>query len=239
MSNTYFQFKQFIIHQESCAMKVCTDACLFGAWMAGKVVGGQMAVDSVLDIGAGTGLLSLMIAQQSAARIDAVELDKHAATQASDNFELSKWKERLQLIQGDIKTLHLGKKYDLIISNPPFFENDLKSADTQRNLALHSNELSLPELLAAIKKHLAENGKFAVLLPYHRKIEFEKLALEEGFFVEEEISVKQTPAHNFFRMMFLFGKEACVAKTDSLTIRDGEQYTSEFIDLLREYYLKL
>jgi tRNA1Val (adenine37-N6)-methyltransferase len=141
-----------------------------------------MAVDSVLDIGTGTGLLSLMIAQKSNARIDAVELDEHAAQQAAENFELSNWKERLQVIQGDIKTVHLGKKYDFIISNPPFFENDLKSPDAQRNLALHSQELGLDELFSAIKKHWLINGKFAVLLPYHRKEAFRSLALEEGFF---------------------------------------------------------
>ncbi|MES2372934.1 MAG: methyltransferase [Bacteroidota bacterium] len=239
MSNTYFQFKQFIIHQQNCAMKVCTDACLFGAWIAGKVGGGQMAVDSVLDIGTGTGLLGLMIAQRSNAKIDAVELDEPAAQQAAENFELSNWREKLQVIQGDIRTVHLGKNYDLIISNPPFFENDLKSPDAQRNLALHSQELGLDELLATVKKQLTDNGKFAVLLPYHRKETFIKLALGEGFFVEEETSVKQTPSHNYFRIMFLFGKEPIATKRESIVIRDGEQYTSEFTDLLKDYYLKL
>lgn len=239
MSNTYFQFKQFIIHQQNCAMKVCTDACLFGAWVAGKVGRGQMAVDSALDIGTGTGLLSLMIAQRSDARIDAVELDEHAAQQAAENFELSNWGERLQVIQGDIRTVHLGKKYDLIISNPPFFENDLKSPDAQRNLALHSQELGLDELLAAAKKQLSDNGKFAVLLPYHRKEAFIKLALNEGFFFEEEVVVKQTPSHNYFRVMFLFGREPVTSKNESIVIRDREQYTSAFTELLKDYYLKL
>ncbi|MEO8172033.1 MAG: methyltransferase [Sediminibacterium sp.] len=239
MSNTYFQFKQFIIHQERSAMKVCTDACLFGAWVAEKVGRWQMSVDSVLDIGTGTGLLSLMITQKSNARIDAAELDEQAAQQAAENFELSSWKERLQVIQGDIRTLHLGKKYELIISNPPFFENDLKSTDQQRNLALHSQELSLVELLSLVNKHLSENGKFAVLLPYHRKDAFEKLAKEEGFFMEEEVCVKQTSTHNYFRVMFLFGREPVAVKKESIIIRDGEQYSSVFTELLRDYYLKL
>jgi tRNA1Val (adenine37-N6)-methyltransferase len=239
MSNTYFQFKQFIIHQENCAMKVCTDACLFGAWVAEKVGNGQMKVDSVLDIGAGTGLLSLMIAQRSDARIDAVELDEQAAQQATDNFELSNRKERLQVIQGDIRTIHLGKKYALIISNPPFFENDLKSNDAQRNLALHSQELGLEELLDVVQKQLSDHGKFAVLLPYHRKEAFTNLALAQGFFPEEEACVKQTPSHNYFRVMFLFGRQPADIKKDFIIIREREQYTSAFTKLLKDYYLKL
>ena len=239
MSNTYFQCKQFIIHQERSAMKVCTDACLFGAWIAVGVERWQMTVNSMLDIGTGTGLLSLMFAQKTVAKIDAIELDEQAAEQAAENFESSVWKERLQVIQGDARTIHLGKKYDLIISNPPFFENDLKSADAQRNLALHSRELSLQELVTVIKTHLAENGKFAVLLPWHRKDEFEKLALAEKFYLEEEVSVKQTPAHNYFRAMLLFGRTEVAAQFISIIIREEDQYTATLTDLLKDYYLKL
>jgi tRNA1Val (adenine37-N6)-methyltransferase len=217
-------------------MKVCTDACLFGAWIAGK--SGRWEIKNVLDIGTGTGLLSLMLAQKNAARIDAIELDEPAAEQAAGNFELSPWKERLQVICGDARSVHLGRKYDLIISNPPFFDNDLKSIDAQRNMALHSQELSLPELLSVIKTHLAENGRFAVLLSWHRKDTFEKLAIAEGFYLQEEISVKQTPAHAYFRTMLLFGSaEADSTQYNSLTIREREQYTSGFIDLLKDYYL--
>jgi tRNA1Val (adenine37-N6)-methyltransferase len=239
MSNTYFQFKQFTIHQERCAMKVCTDACLFGAWVSEKVGSWQLTVGSILDIGTGTGLLSLMLAQKTNAHIDSIELDEHAAEQAAENFEASSWKERLQVITGDARILHLGKKYDLIISNPPFFEHDLKSTDVQRNLALHSEELSLAELLAVIKKNISEHGKFAVLLPYHRKDAFEKLAVTEGFFLEEAVSVKQTPNHAYFRVMFLFSTAEVPVKRSDLIIREEDQYTPEFSALLKDYYLKL
>lgn len=220
-------------------MKVCTDACLFGGWVAQKVVSWQMTDSSILDIGSGTGLLSLMLAQQTVAQIDAIEMDEAAAEQAADNFEGSPWKERLQVIKGDAKLVHLGKKYALIISNPPFFENDLKSEDAKRNLALHSEELSLQELLSIIKSHLAVNGKFAVLLPYHRKDVFIQLAKNEGFFLEEVVSVKQTPKHTFFRVMLLFSaiNESVIER--EIIIREGESYTNEFIDLLKDYYLKL
>lgn len=220
-------------------MKVCTDACLFGGWIS-KIVGSwQMKDGRALDIGAGTGLLSLMLAQQTNLQIDAIEMDTDAAAQAFENFETSAWKERLQIIEGDAKLVHLGRKYDLIISNPPFFDNDLKSPDALRNLALHSRELNLPELLAVIKKHLAANGKFAVLLPWHRKEEFEKMVLSEGFYLEETVAVRQTLRHPFFRVMFLFAATPVAATQHTITIREGDQYSDAFTDLLREYYLKL
>lgn len=220
-------------------MKVCTDACLFGAWIS-KIVGRwQMKDGRVLDIGTGTGLLSLMLAQQTGLQIDAIEMDTDAAAQAFENFEASVWKERLQVIEGDAKLVHLGRKYDLIISNPPFFDNDLKSVDALRNLALHSRELSLSELLIVIKKHLADDGKFAVLLPWHRKEEFEKMSLGEGFYLEETVAVKQTSKHPFFRVMFLFSATPVTATQQTITIREGDQYSAAFTGLLKEYYLKL
>lgn len=236
MPNSYFRFKQFIIHQEHCAMKVCTDACLFGAWVADKW---QMQQGSILDIGAGTGLLSLMLAQQSGGRIDAVELDEAAALQAAENMEASPWHERLQVLQGDIRTMHLGKKYALVVSNPPFFENDLKSPDIQRNLALHSNALSLEELLTAIHQHLAPMGKCAVLLPYHRKEQLLLLAEKFLLYPEEIMDVQQTTKHAFFRVMMILGREKKEAVTKSISIREGDIYTPGFSALLKPYYLNL
>lgn len=220
-------------------MKVCTDACLFGAWMTEKIDTDERTVSKILDIGTGTGLLSLMLAQKTTAIIDAIELDEEAAAQAANNFELSPWKERLQVIQGDVCKVNLGRKYDLIISNPPFFENDLKSADSKRNLALHGEALEWDALLAVISKHLSPDGKFGALLPYHRKKAFEKLAWEAGFFTEEEVSVKQTPVHPYFRAMLLFGKDNLPTRFASFIIREGDQYTNEFAGLLKDYYLKL
>ena len=239
MSNTYFQFKQFTIHQDRCAMKVCTDACLFGAWVAGDVRSEKYEVRTVLDIGAGTGLLSLMLAQNTSCIIDAVELDEHAAEQAAENFEATPWKERLQVIRADARTVHLGRKYDLILSNPPFFENDLKSGDTKRNLALHSEALGMEELFAVIKKHIAENGRLALLLPYHRKEQCKEQAAAAGFYLSKEVSVRQTPNHAYFRTMVLFTTINGPVNNVTLTIREEDQYSLSFTELLKDYYLKL
>lgn len=241
MPNNYFQFKQFTVQQEHCAMKVCTDACLFGAWVAEKVKSENSKVKSVLDIGTGTGLLSLMLAQKTQASIDAVEIDKAAATQAQQNFDASPWKERILVHNNSIQELHqiANQPYDLIISNPPFFENNLKSDDSKRNLALHSSELSLEELLNAITIHLNRDGLFAVLLPFHRTSYFEKMAGAK-YCLHEKVLVKQTAKHNYFRSMLLFGTTQVEAIEKEIIIREeGQQYGNAFIKLLKDYYLYL
>ena len=213
-------------------MKVCTDACLFGAWTATK-----MKPVKVLDIGAGTGLLSLMIAQKTNAIIDAVEIDKNASEQASENFNISPWKNRLSVINFPIQQFDKGG-YDLIISNPPFFNNDLRSANAARNLALHSTALSLEELLAAVKRLLSENGRFAVLLPFHRAAHFEELLRSAQLFITEKLVVSQTTRHQPFRVCYLISGSATERINSSITIKNEyDQYTETFLELLKDYYL--
>ena len=120
MPNPYFQFKQFTVFHDRCAMKVTTDACLFGAWCAEEI--SQTTSTQLLDIRTGTGLLSLMIAQKNSLKIDAIEIDEEAAQQASENMVLSPWKENSNVIHEDIGAFHTGKKYDCIVSNPPFMK---------------------------------------------------------------------------------------------------------------------
>lgn len=219
-------------------MKVCTDACLFGAWMAEKIRSTSPEVRTVLDIGTGTGLLSLMLAQKSDALIDAIELDEQAAEQAAENFANSPWLKRLQLIQGDAKLLPFGKKYDCIISNPPFFDNDLKSNNAQRNLALHSEALSLADLVSIVQNNLANQGLFAVLLPFHRQQEMIALAEKSDLFLLEKISVKQSDKHSYFRTILLFGKQQADSPESVITIREDEHYSARFTTLLADYYLQ-
>jgi tRNA1Val (adenine37-N6)-methyltransferase len=239
MSNNYFQFKQFIIQQEHCAMKVTTDACLFGSLIPTFSKG--EGVKNVLDIGTGTGLLSLMLAQKNNdCLIDAIEIDEQAATQAASNFQQSNWSERLKIFNFSAQQFQSNKKYDFIISNPPFFDNDLKSPDAKRNAALHSSELTLEELLNVIQHHLSDNGFFAILLPYHRSEYFENLAIKNDFFLQEQVLVKQTPKHNYFRSMLLFSKQKTSIQTKEIIIKnESNEYSNEFIELLKDYYLHL
>jgi len=239
MANNYFEFKQFTIQQQNCAMKVCTDACLFGAWVAFKF---QITNNKfhVLDIGTGTGLLSLMLVQKnSSATIDAVEIDRSAAEQARENFKHSPWKERLHVHHQAIQQFGMNK-YDLIISNPPFYENDLKSNNSKRNLALHSSALGLDDLLDVVQKHISAHGKLAVLLPYHRSANFINHALLKDLYLQAEVSVKQTLKHPYFRSMLLFGKDKSNVQHSEICIKEkNDDYSDEFKELLKDYYLKL
>jgi tRNA1Val (adenine37-N6)-methyltransferase len=239
MSNDYFQFKQFIIHQDKCSMKVCTDACILGAWVADKIYNRQINASSILDIGAGTGLLGLMLAQKSTAKIDAVEIDENAFVQATGNFKQSLWNERLQAFQGDVKNFD-SIEYDFIISNPPFYEDDLLSPQQNKNIAKHDESLNFNELLSAIKKLISSSGNFAVLLPYHRINYFEKLAGENYFFLKEKLLIKPTLQHQYFRGILLFNQtESNFSEQELVIKKEDGSYSEEFIQLLKDYYLNL
>ncbi len=222
-------------------MKVCTDACLFGAWTAKIIIHKQLPCNLILDIGTGTGLLPLMLMQQSGnSQIDAVEIDTAAAKQAAANFAASLWQERLRVFNTPIQSFTSPGQYHFIITNPPFFQNDLASSDAQRNVALHSHQLSLEELLAAVQKHLTATGHFAILLPYHRTPSFELLAQKAGFYLHIKTKVQQTPVHPPFRSMLLFGKAQKAVESSTIIIKNKEgNYSEEFTALLQAYYLYL
>lgn len=238
MPNHYFQFKQFTIQQGNCAMKVTTDGCLFGAWVS-SVICQLPSFNSILDIGCGTGLLSLMIAQKTNAAIDAVEIDNAAATQAQQNFAASPWVNRLRVYNTSIQAFNQPaiKRYNFIITNPPFFNNDLKSDNAKRNIALHSSVLSLEELLLCIQNLLLATGKFAILLPYYRLDFFTGLASNAGFYLQKKTVVKQTPKHAYFRVLLLFGYDEKIVQQEEIIIKADNQYTEVFKVLLTDYYL--
>jgi len=240
MPNQYFQFKQFTVHQDKSAMKVCTDACIQGAFTAAYLRAGNRAIERVLDIGTGTGLLSLMLAQQLPATITGIELDTAAAEQAMENFGASPWADRLQVTQSDIRDLPATALYDFIISNPPFYEGSLKSNNAQRNSAMHATNLSYQELLQAIAAHLQKDGQFSILLPYTAFQAFRQLAVAAGFYPQQILEVKQSVRHDHFRAVGIFGREATTPVISSLSIYDERNvYTTAFADLLRPYYLYL
>ena len=239
MANTYFKFKQFTIRQEHCAMKVCTDACLFGAWVANELTAIKQ-ISNCLDIGTGTGVLSLLLAQKTTAFIDAVEIDKAAFEQAKENIDHSPWSGRLTVINTDITAFNNNKKYDCIISNPPFFEGDLKSSNSNKNAAKHDTSLTLQQLLQVVDKTLLEEGYFAILLPYHRADFFIEEAAKSNLYLTKKVLVKQTPRHDYFRAMLLFTRHQKNVSSEEIIIKNEvNNYTEIFTGLLKDYYLFL
>ncbi len=238
VANNYFQFKQFTVHQDSCAMKVCTDACIFGAYLARQINSSQQGAGAILDIGSGTGLLSLMVAQKTNAPIDAVEMDEAAFQQAKRNFELSPWKDQLNIFNTDALLFYPEKKYECIISNPPFFDGDLKSVNKKKNSAKHDTTLTLEQLLQVIDKHLSPHGIFSVLLPCHRIDFFIEIAFAANYFLNEQLLIRHTKAHPFFRGILFFSHDKSIGVTNELVIKNTDgNYTAEFILLLQDYYL--
>ena len=218
-------------------MKVCTDACILGAWFSTKI----SQYSRVLDIGAGTGLLMMMLAQRAQAEIHGIEIDGAAFTQLQENTSQNDWKQRLQVFQGDARSFQFPHKYDFIISNPPFFESDLLSANDREQIAKHSKLLNLDELLPVIAGNLQPHGAFGILLPYHRWEYFHKLASQHNFSLIEKLVVKQTPKHAPFRVILHYTRNKVDwAPTIDLTIQQIDRaYTPEFAALLKDYYLYL
>lgn len=237
MANSYFQFKQFTIHQDKCAMKVCTDACILGAWMGKKVNDKK----KILDIGSGTGLLMLMLAQNTEAVINGIEIDPIAFQQLQENIQQNSWSPRLTVFQGDVRHFDFTERYDFIITNPPFFENDLLSTSKEEQTAKHSTALNFEELLQAIDKQLTTEGSFGILLPYHRESEFNQKAKASGFHLNERLTICQTPKHLPFRSILSYSRSNGTNLSENELIIHNEEgdYTSTFISLLQPYYLKL
>lgn len=244
MANTYFQFRQFLIHQDRSAMKVTTDGCLFGAWAAAKIME-QPRGTNVLDIGAGTGLTSLMIAQKNPAmRIDALEIEEAAASQARENAGASPWSGNVRIHHIDANHFTAPHVYDFIASNPPFYESELKPENSLKRLAHHEG-LSFQALLNIIRKNLSPSGKFFLLLPYKRLGEMRRLATQEHLAIEVEVHVRQSPRHEFFRAL-IQGRHSMDGVKEANTIQsqlsiwdEDRNYSPEFTRLLREYYLHL
>lgn len=218
-------------------MKVCTDACIFGAYVANYAQAGTKG--NILDIGCGTGLLSLMLAQKIPVHIDAVEIQEDAAKQAKENIDASPWSDKITIHRADIREFLPTGKYGLIIANPPFFEDDLRSPDKLKNSAKHDTDLKLDELLAYVSRNLEASGLAAILLPYHRTKWFEEKAVQEHLFVQKKVLIRHTNEHDFFRSVLLLSAvENANPEIEAISIhKSNREYTEAFAMLLKEYYL--
>ena len=219
-------------------MKVCTDACILGAWFAEKVP----QYSTILDIGSGTGLLMMMLAQKSKAFIQGIELNISCFKQLKENIAQSKWKERLRACPGDVRSYVFPEKFDFIITNPPFYENDLQPHMEEDRVAKHSRELSLKELIDVIDRDLSTNGAFGILLPFDRWEYFNTLSEESHFYLREKLFVRHSTEHPFTRAILHYGRnKENYLPTFELNIRNkkGPGYTEEFTELMKDYYLYL
>lgn len=238
MANPYFQFKKFTIYHDKCAMKVGTDAVLLGAWTD------TFQCKRILDIGTGTGIISLMLAQRSFAEIDAIDIDKDACIQATENVIASPFVERIKVMHSsctDFVMSNPQKKYDLIVSNPPYFINSLKCPDNKRAVARHTDTLRLTDLIREACTLLSSTGRIALVLPHEQLKEIRELASINHLYIHRQTDVIPTPGASPKRLLIeLSVTEENTKKRDTLIIEEARhQYTPEYITLTKEFYLKM
>lgn len=234
-----FSFKQFTVNQDKCAMKVGTDGVLLGAWAPL-----HHNPYSILDIGAGTGVIALMLAQRSTAeQVDALEIDEDAYEQATDNFENSPWADRLFCYHAGLDEFmdEPEDEYDLIVANPPFYTEDYTTGNEQRDLARFENSMPFEDLTEAAGLLLSDSGIFAVITPYKEEKRFIALALKNELYTEKITRVKGTPQSEIKRSLLAFSRNKnAVCHTDELVIETARhQYTPEYTELVKDFYLKM
>ena len=234
MQKLPFRFKEFSVAQEKCAMKVNTDGVLLGAWA--DVDGAE----TILDIGTGTGVIALMMAQRNtAAIIDAIDIDADAFAQAGENFLNSTWGERLYAHHTSLQDYFPAKKYDLIISNPPYFVDDFKTEDHQKNIAKHSLSLSYQELVSGINRLLSDAGSATLVLPVFNLQLFESLASEQKLFVVKLTEVIAVEGKSPYLVLIKLGRRQMEYSKDRIVIQNEEGiFTNEYKELTKEFYLK-
>ena len=242
MPNPYFQFKKFTIWHDKCAMKVGTDGVLLGAW---ATVFTEQQTFSVLDIGTGTGLIAMIIAQRNGnAIVDAIDIDKNACGQATENIEKSPFKERINVIYKSFADYSTEKKYDLIISNPPFFKNSLKCPDEKRSMARHNDSLPLKQLIEHALTMLSENGRIALILPIQLSEELDFIIATHRLFVIRRTEI--IPVEGLHPKRFLIElstkniteKETNGEVVNIITLETKDRKrTQQYSELTKEFYL--
>ena len=233
-----FQFKEFSIDQDRCAMKIGTDGVLLGAWTS------VQDPYSILDIGAGTGILALMLAQRSdAEQIDALEIDEDAYEQCVENFENSSWADRLFCYHAALDEFTeemKAEKYDLIISNPPFYTEDYQSGDIARNMARFAEALPFEELIKFASQLLSDEGSFALIIPYSEEEYFLKLAEKVNLFPNRITRVRGTEKTPVKRSLLQLSFTEGSFSPDELILEESRhQYTQDYQKMVAPFYLKL
>lgn len=234
MSNSYFQFKQFVVRQDRCAMKVGTDGTLLGAWARGG--------RTVLDIGTGTGLLALMMAQRfPKVRVTAIDIDAEAVVQARENVEASPFSNRITVVEGDITASFSNSStlpFDAIVCNPPYFNDSLTCPDRQRTTARHTTTLSYADLMAVARQLLADDGELSVVIPFDCKARLESEAALAGLFKCRECSVRTTSRKAPRRHLLAFSRHpARLEVTEGVLETSPGQRSDWYHELTKDFYL--
>lgn len=235
MSNNYFKFKKFTIVQDGCAMKVGTDGCLLGGWFKCS------ESKNILDIGCGSGLIAIMAAQRSNARITGIEIDSTATIQAKENVKNSPWSERIEIVNCDFLKYSSEKKFDTIVCNPPYFANSLKCDNTSRTLARHNDSLESGDFFAKCAKISTTEATVSIIIPSDMVENWCLSAKENGFYTSCIAYIKTTPAKMPKRALIEFVRNKECATSESTLIfenRRGE-YSEEIKNILRDFYLKI
>ncbi len=232
MANQYFQFKQFTVWHDQCAMKVGTDGVLLGSWADCS------DAKLILDVGTGSGLIALMCAQRSNAHIDAIDISREAFNQATYNVLQSIFSQRINVYLTSYADFFPDKKYDLIVSNPPFFEKSLKSPDLNRSLARHNDSLSFESLIVKTVDLLSPEGKFAVIIPYDLFQVFDEIAYNNNLKLRQKTMVRPKPETPFKRVLAAYSVEEVGVDEKELVIEISRHVYSEgYFELTREFYL--
>ncbi len=236
MKHTPFRFKQFAVHHDRSTMKVGTDGVLLGAWA------NPANAKTILDIGTGSGLIALMLAQRTSAdvQIDAVELEAHASHEAQENINHSPWADRIKLYHAAIQQYETDVRYDLIISNPPYFENSQKPPEEKRTITRHTDTLPFTELLHAVERLLKEDGTFNVILPYTEGTAFIELAGSHKLFCTRKWSFLTREGKAIERLLLEFAFHQKTMETNEILLySEGENWSDGYKALTKDFYLKL
>ena len=235
MANNYFSFKQFTIHQDKSAFKVGTDGVLLGA--SAEISG----VKRILDIGSGTGLIAIMLAQRCDAEIVAIEPDHDSYIQICDNVNLCKWRSRIKVEHTDLQNYYPGKvKFDLIVTNPPYFTESLKNPDPVKSATRHNDSLTSDEILKGVLRLMDDDGHLQIVMPYVEGNVFIAEAHRYGLYCNNILKIKPLPTTEIRRLILTFSRLRSKTTEKFLTIEHGRrhEFTEEYISVTKEFYLK-